>query len=331
MAAPPAHAADVISNGGFDNGTTGWWHTENTPAEVVDGQLCADVPGGTVEAWDAIVGQDNVSLTAGESYELSFTASATQDITVRTLVQEPVEPYAAQLTENPSLTTEAQTFSYSFTADTTMDDAQFVFQIGGSDTAWTFCLDDVSLTDGAEPPTYEPDTGPTVRVNQVGYLPEGPKGATVVTDSEVALPWQVDNAAGETVAQGNTVPYGTESSSGLNVHTVGFDSVTTEGEGYTLTVDGETSHPFAISGDAYQDLRVDSLSFYYPQRSGIEIDDSIAPGYGREAGHVGVSPNQGDLSVPCDPSDDCDYSLDVSGGWYDAGDHGKYVVNGGIS
>jgi endoglucanase len=27
----------------------------------------------------------------------------------------------------------------------------------------------------------------------------------------------------------------------------------------------------------------------------------------------------------------CGYRLDVSGGWYDAGDHGKYVVNGGIS
>jgi len=27
----------------------------------------------------------------------------------------------------------------------------------------------------------------------------------------------------------------------------------------------------------------------------------------------------------------CDYSLNVQGGWYDAGDHGKYVVNGGIS
>ena len=27
----------------------------------------------------------------------------------------------------------------------------------------------------------------------------------------------------------------------------------------------------------------------------------------------------------------CDYELDVTGGWYDAGDHGKYVVNGGIA
>src|SRR5690606_20915600 len=39
---------------------------------------------------------------------------------------------------------------------------------------------------------------------------------------------------------------------------------------------------------------------------------------------------QGDFSVPCWPGT-CNYSLDVSKGWYDAGDHGKYVVNGGIT
>ena len=35
--------------------------------------------------------------------------------------------------------------------------------------------------------------------------------------------------------------------------------------------------------------------------------------------------------VPCVAGSGCTYSLDVSGGWYDAGDHGKYVVNAGIS
>ena len=45
--------------------------------------------------------------------------------------------------------------------------------------------------------------------------------------------------------------------------------------------------------------------------------------------------------MPCQPDNEteraygepwtCDYKLDVSKGWYDAGDHGKYVVNGGIS
>ncbi len=45
---------------------------------------------------------------------------------------------------------------------------------------------------------------------------------------------------------------------------------------------------------------------------------------------MNAAPNQGDKNVPCQPGV-CDYTLDVSGGWYDAGDHGKYVVNGGIS
>jgi endoglucanase len=63
--------------------------------------------------------------------------------------------------------------------------------------------------------------------------------------------------------------------------------------------------------------------------------------YSRAAGHVGVAPNRGDLAVGCQPPEvslpvygepwTCDYTLDVVGGWYDAGDHGKYVVNGGIS
>ncbi|MBV2365880.1 glycoside hydrolase family 9 protein [Streptomonospora nanhaiensis] len=333
LAGAPAAAdeAEQVVNGGFDNGTTGWWHTENTPAQVVDGRLCAEVEGGTVNAWDAIVGQDDIDLAEGESYELTFTASATTDVAVRALVQEPVAPYTTYLAERPVLSGEAQTFSYVFTSTTTRDDAQLAFQLGGADEAWTFCLDDVSLTGGAEPPEYDPDTGPPVRVNQVGYLPDGPKNATLVTEATTALPWELADASGEVVAEGETVPEGVDPSSGENVHSIDFGDYTGEGTGYTLTADGATSHPFDISGAFYEDLRVDALSLYYPQRSGIEISDEIMPGYGREAGHVGVPPNQGDTSVPCAPGSGCDYELDVSGGWYDAGDHGKYVVNGGIS
>ena len=112
----------------------------------------------------------------------------------------------------------------------------------------------------------------------------------------------------------------------------------TEGAGYTLVADGETSRPFDIDADLYQQLRQDTLDYFYLARSGTPIDGAIVGDeYARVAGHVGVAPNQGDTEVPCiGPRDyydgwTCDYTLDVSGGWYDAGDHGKYVVNGGIS
>jgi endoglucanase len=332
--------AEQISNGGFD-GTAPWWWTGNLSPTNPDGRLCAAVPGGTTNPWDAIIGQDNINIEEGVTYEFSFVAySAERDVTVRALIQHPTT-FATFVDRNPALTTSPQTFSYTFTASSSLPNAQVAFQIGGASQPWTLCLDDVSLKGGAVAEPYKPDTGPRVRVNQVGYLPQGPKGATLVTESATALPWELKDSSGRVKARGQTIPAGVDPTSALNVHRIRFGRFERPGSGYTLTADGETGHPFDISSAAYEQLRTDSLSFYYPQRSGTPILDSILPGYGRAAGHVGVAPNTGDNNVPCQPAAvslpiygepwTCDYRLDVTGGWYDAGDHGKYVVNGGIS
>jgi endoglucanase len=326
-----AEAPEQIVNGTFDSGTDPWWWTGNAPASVVDGRLCATIPAGTTNPWDAIIGQNAITLQAGESYRLAFTASATTPVTVRANVQLADPPYTQELGAAPALTADPQEFSYTFTAAADTTAGQVAFQVGGSATAWTLCLDNVSLQGGAPPPVYVPDTGPRVRVNQVGYLTNGPKQATVVTEATTPLPWQLRSAGGTVVAQGSTTPRGVDPTSRQNVHTADFSGYHIAGTGLTLSADGETSVPFDIGvNSAYEKLRVDALSFYYTQRSGIAILDSIAPGYARAAGHLGVAPNQGDTNVPCQAGG-CDYRLDVRGGWYDAGDHGKYVVNGGIS
>ena len=100
-----------------------------------------------------------------------------------------------------------------------------------------------------------------------------------------------------------------------------------------MKVGNDVSHPFDIGPDIYQKLKYDALAYFYQTRSGIEIKMPYAGDskWARPAGHVGVQPNHGDKDVPCAPGRGCDYTLDVTGGWYDAGDHGKYVVNGGIS
>src|SRR4029078_1718705 len=88
----------------------------------------------------------------------------------------------------------------------------------------------------------------------------------------------------------------------------------------------DESLPFEIGNDVYRRLKHDALAFFYLQRSGVPIKMPYAgsKAYERPAGHPG------DKSVPCSKEARCDYSLDVSGGWYDAGDHGKYLVNGGL-
>jgi endoglucanase len=334
--------AEQVVNGDFAAGTAPWFSFPD-PGTVADGAFCAEVPGGLANPWDAIIGQNDIALEAGVTYELSFDASSTPTANVRALVGLAVAPFDAYFSESPGVTPTMEHYSYTFTQPATTPDGQVAFQLGGGSTAHRVCVDNVSLRGGAEPEPYVPDTGPRLRVNQVGYLPHGPKGATLVTESTARLPWRLVSSSGRTVERGKTRPAGVDRTSGLNVHTIDFDDVTKAGRGYTLVADGATSHPFDIASDAYERLRVDALSVYYPQRSGTPIDGDIVgdPAYTRRAGHVGVAPNQGDLDVPCQPADvslpiygepwTCDYTLDVTGGWYDAGDHGKYVVNGGIS
>ncbi|WP_153040400.1 glycoside hydrolase family 9 protein [Actinoplanes sp. TFC3] len=329
-AAAGKQAAEVeqVVNGGFSAGTAPWWSNGGTTIDVSSGQACITVPGGTVNRWDVAIGQNDLDLVAGENYRFSFTASG--DHPVRAIVGLSTAPYDTYFAAAPALTSTASAFSYTFQAGVTTSSAQVALQVGGSAEPWTFCLDDVSLLGGVPPEVYVPDTGPRVRVNQIGYLPGGPKRATLVTTATTALPWRLANAAGRIVARGRTTPRGVDVSSGQNAHSIDFSGYRIRGTGYTLSADGETSRPFDVDTTAYRQLQRDSLKFYYTQRSGIEIRDDLRPGYARPAGHVDVAPNKGDGAVPCQPGV-CDYTLDVTGGWYDAGDHGKYVVNGGIS
>ena len=343
---PPAGAPEQITNGGFDDGATGW---TIYPGQLLqDGAGCNAVPAGSA-AYSAAI-QQEVPLTAGEDYRLSFKARSTPPTQgpVRVVIQGGADVNYEQFlpADKPTFNEALGEYEYFFTASRDYPNAQLAFQQDiANEAAYTFCVDDVSLTGGVEAPPYVPETGSRVRVNQEAYLPHGPKRATLVTESTDPLPWQL--VQGEAVvAEGTTAPAGVDPTAGLNVQTIDFSSVSAAGEGYTLVVDGETSYPFDIGDAAYERLRVDTKTFFYTNRSGIEISDEIAPGYGRAAGHVGVAPNLGDTAVPCQSLEDdsqellvaqgdepwtCDYTTDVTGGWYDAGDQGKYVVNGGIS
>jgi endoglucanase len=187
---------------------------------------------------------------------------------------------------------------------------------------------------------------PRLLVNQLGYLPDGPKRGTLITEAEEPLSWRLLDASGRVVAAGQTSPAGVDPTAGRNVHVIDFSAFVDSGEGYRLAADGERSFPFAIGRGFYSALARDAFGYFHFVRSGIAIDGAVAgEAYARPAGHF-ASPgdgvvNKGDRDVPCLEASasqeyygepwTCDYTLDVTGGWYDAGDFGKYVVNGGIS
>lgn len=337
---------EQVTNGTFDSELDGWTHygfVEDS-VRIDDGAFCATVPAGTVNPWDVALFQD-LSLEASD-YEFSFDAAAAGP--VRAIVQQEGGAYASYGEIAAGNNAEWTHYSTSHQAVEDPVDPRLGFQVGGSSTEWEFCLDNVSYLGGLTVEPYAPDTGPRVRVNQVGYLQHGPKNATLVTDKDDALAWELQDQDNAVVASGTTTPLGVDASADVNVHGVDFSDVTETGT-YQLVADGETSYPFEVGTDAYQQLRYDALNYFYLARSGIEIEaDIVGEDYARAAGHVSSpaddAANQGDLDVPCQNAadaaavytdeygwDGCDYTLDVVGGWYDAGDHGKYVVNGGIA
>jgi endoglucanase len=180
-----------------------------------------------------------------------------------------------------------------------------------------------------------PGERPEVRINQLGYLPTGPKRAVWVSDAPDPAEFCVRDHAGTRVFGGRTRPWPVrpEPSSGMAVHVLDFSGLRAEGKGFAIEVGGAGSHPFAIAHDLYRGLVRDALAFFYLQRSASAIDEARAPGYGRPAGHPGDASVQawtGPAAERLYPGWSCPGRFDVSGGWYDAGDHGKYVTSGAM-
>lgn len=328
--------------GGTFDTDLGSWSATGADAKLSDAGVCLAVPEGTTASGDVALRLTGVALPAFD-YTVHYDAKGAGS-QMRTVVTSHADPTVVYSDGTETLTADAATYMSLFTIAGADDTVDLAIELGGG-AGGEVCIDNVDMVSGGEPPAYEPETGPRVRVNQFGYEPEGPKRATLVTEATDPVAWQLVDEGGATVAEGMSTAFGSDAASGLTVQQIDFTGMNIEGN-YTLVAEGEASYPFAIQAGLYRALRNDALDFFYLARSGIKIDHTIAGDeYARAAGHVGrpggPDKNQGDNAVACQPADDslaiygepwtCDYTLDVVGGWYDAGDHGKYVVNGGIA
>jgi len=175
---------------------------------------------------------------------------------------------------------------------------------------------------------------PAIRLNQLGFQPGTSKLAIANDPSAAALPWSVADASGAVVAKGTTTVFGKDAQSGDNVHQVDLGALAKPGN-YRLTVGANTGRAFTVSPDVYGPVARAALNYFYQTRAGIPIEARFAGGatWARPAGHPHEiascfqgTDDSGTLWPGCGA-----YKRDVTGGWYDAGDQGKYVVNGGIA
>src|SRR5690625_4635186 len=171
-------------------------------------------------------------------------------------------------------------------------------------------------------------TSQLIKLNQVGYLPEGQKLAVVpkVSADTFIL---IDVETEEEVFTDKLSAAKTWAPSDESVHLADFTAFTEPGE-YQVRVEGlEDSPRFKIAADVYQELNNAALKAYYFNRASMALEEQYAGEYARDEGHpddvviIHASAAHGSRSAGDE--------ISAPKGWYDAGDFGKYVVNSGIS
>lgn len=328
---------NLIRRGHFDDNRHRPWRATFGPTGagrlgIEDGALCVHVDAAGDAPWDAQLRHRGLQIVRGHHYVVRFTAHADHPVKIRAKVAMTGPPYTEYWGSEVEVIEAEQGYEGHFVMRAVDDGAaELTFQFGGKEAGAAegrLCLDDVAIMDPQfDPPANVDRPVPLVATNQVGFRPRDPKRATVAHRSTDPLPWRLLDQDGSAVAEGRTRVVGPDRASGEHVHTIDFTDAAAKGEGFTLDVEGQQTHPFAIEPDVYRGLKYDALAFFYHNRSGIEIEMPYAGDskWTRPSGHPK------DREVTCMPSAPCDYTLDASGGWYDAGDHGKYVVNAGIS
>ncbi len=178
---------------------------------------------------------------------------------------------------------------------------------------------------------FNPDNGP-IRLNQVGFAPDQEKTATIIVDSLNAAPCEVYILqSADTVWSGVASDTKLNPVSGKPCQLVDFSELKACGE-YTIGVKKDLSpftFQFSISERPYRELTRAALRAYYHQRASMATEEPYAEGYARPAGH----PDDHVLVHASAATEERPEGTVISspGGWYDAGDYNKYIVNSGYT
>jgi hypothetical protein len=177
-------AANLIANGDFSNGTTGWtpsaWSQDGAAAGTrsgKDGAFSFAVTNGGTETWNVQIFQTAVPFVKGTTYVLSFDASGTPARSVKA--------YANQgaFDKSVALETASKTYSYTFVSDST-ESGKLSFDIGGAGSAGsTFQLDNVSIVASSGTGVVGKGARPPSLVQQGSQLVVDGTGTLVLLDA----------------------------------------------------------------------------------------------------------------------------------------------------
>jgi endoglucanase len=168
-----------------------------------------------------------------------------------------------------------------------------------------------------------PAVAQSVSIDQAGYVPSASKFAFVASTADS---FHVIDAS--TLANRFTGPLplwkSNDGATGRAVRRGDFSSFGETGRYRIVVAPGDTSEPFGIADTIDNDVYRKALKGFYFQRCGVALTATYAGPYS----HVPCHTTDGFFHSSTDSSG---VKRVATGGWHDAGDYGKYVVNAGIT
>lgn len=331
VALPEPGTAIIDQN--FDDGGNGHFSIYNNGGSckisnqdnelAVDIQRCGDVDYGNQVYYDGF------KLDKGAVYVLSFDLSSTVDRKVACRIQLNGGDYHAYFEGSIHAGAQMQHFEEEFTMEEDSDPApRFCFNMGLMDDMsadpgdHTVRIDNVRLvakdvsgaTAGAGLPSY-----PDAVTSQIGFRPDDVKTVVVRNAEDGGSFSLINDKTGKVVYKGELGELRYDEAAQKRVRIGDFSGYKTRGI-YHIHVITEAAvqdtPPFEIGNDIYDAMFRDTLRMLYEQRCGMKVKGQSSA-FSHDSCHTGKALIYGTSKV-----------IDVSGGWHDAGDYGRYVVSG---
>ncbi len=272
--------------------------------------------------------RDNYTLNMGGVYEVSFDVRSEAERDMKWRFQINGGDYHDYYEQVDTIGPETKTITATFTMEEATDPApRFCFNLGRYDTMTDnpgphkvyFDNFKLVLVDASNAQAVEPLPDPImIKVNQIGYKTDDLK-RVVITSQVPVSEFRVLKASNEeAVYTGQFTSGGIESPSNDGTAYIGdFTEFQEPGEYYIIVEGALDSYHFVIDDAIYDDVTKDAVRMLYLQRCGCETTPDLAGNYAHGVCHNTEARIYG-----------TDEFIDVSGGWHDAGDYGRYIVAG---
>lgn len=167
-----------------------------------------------------------------------------------------------------------------------------------------------------------------IQLNQLGFYPNAPKVAVLTTPSKASNFYVMSENLKDTFFIGKIAIEKQSAYSSTKTSILDFSELNRIGQ-YIIKVDDIKSFPFTVSNNAITKSALSSLKGYYFLRSSIPLEEKYAGQWKRTGFHpdnkVQVHASAASIERPEG------FVISSIGGWYDAGDYNKYIVNSGIT